>query len=322
MEKKKQNSKISYDRKINPGTNSYLKDLTQRLEEKFKNSVIFFYAVFVCISFAIFILTRFLYYDEIQSQLNSILGQYQIGIQLGNLFGSIISIHSEFSLLLLYLKNSPVHSISAEDLEGNFKTRTMSSIKHLENSTQAIIDACTSFSSSMYQDQITNNATFELSYGETKKNTTLKLGITELVSSALNLQSLSLQDITLSNTDASFVYRNLLNGPTLFISRQNSKIRQDISDASDVFKNQSVNKYFVLGCLLGQLVFIAGCILAKIRHLYQDKLLKVFLVFDQADSEKFYLKLEIAKSYLNFKENGDSNQDSDVDHMAELLNLS
>ena len=47
------------------GDSAVTKGLASKLRDKFKNNIILYYTVFVFISFALFIFTRYKYYDEI-----------------------------------------------------------------------------------------------------------------------------------------------------------------------------------------------------------------------------------------------------------------
>ena len=56
-----------------------------------------------------------------------------------------------------------------------------------------------------------------------------------------------------------------MNGPLQFVARHNAMITNDIEDNKEAFSKQPVSFYFILGTIFGQMVFVVGIILAKLK---------------------------------------------------------
>lgn len=82
-----------------------------------------------------------------------------------------------------------------------------------------MLNKITNYNDRLYIDTVLNNKNMSMKYSDTDTRTvTFREGLTQITSSALNLQKLEIADISLDNSDLRFLNSNLLNGVQDFMT--------------------------------------------------------------------------------------------------------
>lgn len=150
------------------------------------------------------------------------------------------------------------------------------------------------YNDQMFMESILNNKTMKMKYTDTdSREVTFREGLTQVTSSALNLQKLELADITLTNSDMKFLSQNLLNGiiDFLFFTLKFCGDEFRVTENMKQIKLISYTIFMSLG--LSFILIVAFMVLMYRKYTQQDKLIDLFYGFSSSDCKHMTKILDI-----------------------------
>lgn len=176
----------------------------------------------------------------------------------------------------------------------DFRLRVKDQANFINTKSQDVLNNIMTFNDPVFVDSILNNKTMELKYTDTdSRMVTFREGLTQVTSSALNLQKLELADISIENSDLKFLSQNLLNGimEFMYFSLDFCGTEFRLTDKMKEIKLISFVIYISIGL---SLVLIATFIVLMYRkYTQQDKLIDLFYGFSSGDCKQMTKVLDL-----------------------------